>query len=229
MSQLILPTPVFFSPGVPLWDTASSGDGLSGTTLTVSGNGTIGGTLIVTGNGTYSNNLSVSNSINCGSNLAVSNAITAGVVNTLNTITSVVNATGSNIAVATGTATVLNSTSNTFQFSTGATYMVGVPFQASINSPGFQSGATFGTLKLFGCSASAFPIVASGNTPGYTFGTNSNNQTISGNIQFTAIAQSSSNEAIQIAGVAVGGLSNATVNVSIDPNAINRTYVTRIV
>lgn len=232
MAQLSLPTPVFFAPGVPFWDTANSNDALNGTTLTVTGNGTIGGTFIVTGNGTYSNNLSVSNVLNCGSNLTVSNAITAGVVNTLNSVTSLVTTGGVTCNVTAGTATVIVATTPTFSFVTGATYMVNVPFSASLTSPVYvtSNSPPAGNFKLFGCSATAFPIVANGVTPGITFTcVGSNNSSDSGNIRFTAVAQATvSNEAIQIAGVPVGNLSNASLSVQINPTAINRISVTRI-
>jgi hypothetical protein len=242
MSQLLLPNPVYFAPGVPLWDTANSNDALNGTTLTVSGNGVIGGSLVVLSNSivggnitssnnvTVNSNLSVLSTITCGLNLNVSNAITAGTVNTLNTILHTTTKSGDNITINNGVATALNSTIATFPFSTGATYMVSVPFGASLTSANFASPATTGDVKFFGCSATAFPIVASGNTPGLSVRCDSNNQSVFNTIQFVATAQASATEPVVIAGVPVGGLSNVITNLSIMPGGgtINAVNVTRI-
>ena len=243
-----LPSPVYTTPGTAIWDTANSNDALNGSSLTVSGNGVIGGSLGVSGpltvvsNAVIGNsltvlstitcgsNLTVFSTITCGSNLNVSNAITAGQVNTLNTILNTTAVAGSNTTITAATATVLNATSNSFTFSTGATYMVSVPFGASLTSPTFIGAATTGDVKFFGCSSNAFPIVASGNTPGYSYRCDSNNLSIFGNIQFVATAQASATEPIQIAGVPVGGLSNVVANVGImsGGGAISAASCTRI-
>jgi hypothetical protein len=237
-----LPSPVYTTPGTAIWDTANSNDALNGSSLTVSGNGVIGGSFVVLSNSIVGGNITSSNNVNvnsnltvystitCGLNLNASNAITAGAVNTLNTVLNTTAVAGSNTVITAGTASVLNATSNSFNFSTGATYMVSVPFGASLTSPTFVGAATTGDVKFFGCSATAFPIVASGNTPGYSYRCDSNNLSIFGNIQFVATAQASATEPIRIAGVPVGGLSNVTANVGImtGGGALSAASVTRI-
>jgi hypothetical protein len=109
--------------------------------------------------------------------------------------------------------------------------MVSVPFSASITVPVYvtSNSPPSGEVKIYGCSPTAFSNITTGVTPGLTFTcVGSNTASVSGNVRFTAQAQATATEAIQIAGVCVGNLSNATVGVSINPTAINRISVTRI-
>ena len=216
-----------------IWQTETVNDALTGTTLTLTGNALIGGALSTIGNARFGGAIStIGNYVGLGnivgSNITASGTISALTVNTLNTITSATLVSGVNTNVSNGTASVLNATSNTFSFVNGATYMVNVPFGASISAPTFQGGATTGDLKFFGCSATAFPIISNGVSPGFSFRCDSNAQSVFGSIQFVAVAQATATEAVQIAGVPVGGLATATVNCQINTTALSRISITRI-
>jgi hypothetical protein len=223
-----------------IWQTETVNDALTGTTLVLTGDALIGGSLSTIGNARFGGAVStIGNFVGLGnitgSNITASgtmlaNSISAVNVNTLNTVLNTTTVSGNNITISNGTATVLNATSNSFSFVNGATYIVSVPFGASLTTANFAPPATTGDVKFFGCSATAFPIVASGNTPGLSVRCDSNNQSVFNTVQFVATAQATATEPIRIAGVPVGGLSNVVANLSIMPGGgtINAVNVSRI-
>lgn len=157
--------------------------------------------------------------------------ISATTVNALNIQTSVTNDTGTSVTLAAGTAQVLESTTPTFSFVSGSTYLVTIPFGAAYSSPSFQGSNVEGDIKFFGCSPTAFPIVANGVTPGTTytvFNSATSLNSIFGSATFVATAAATATESLSLAAVVVGGLSGVTINASTNPTAISRIAVVRL-
>ena len=158
-------------------------------------------------------------------------SISATTVNALNIQTSVAADTGSNVNLVAGTAQVLEPTTATYSFVSGATYLATIPFSASYVNPTFQGSNVEGDIKFFGCSPTAFPIVANGVTPGTTytvFNSATSLNSIFGSVTFVATAQATATESLQVAAVVVGGLTGVTVNANINPTAISRIAVVRL-
>lgn len=190
--------------------------------ITYSGGGGTGG-LINMATGRFS-------TINNTSSITAGN-ISATTVNSLNIQTGLSNVTGSSVPVVAATASVLLNTSNTFNFVSGADYLIKVPFAAAYVSPTFQGANVEGCLKFFGCSATAFPIIASGVTPGFSFTVSSaanSFNSIFGEVSFVATASATVTEALQLAVVPVGGLTGATVNATINATALSKIAVIRL-
>lgn len=158
-------------------------------------------------------------------------AISATTVNALNIQTSVAGDIGGSVTLASGTAQVLEPTTATYSFVSGATYLVTIPFGASYNTPTFQGSNVEGDIKFFGCSPTAFPIISSGVTPGTTytvFNSATSLNAIFGSVTFVATAQATVTESLQLAAVVVGGLTGVIVNGNINPTAISRIAVVRL-
>lgn len=198
---------------------------LSSITYTAGG-GTGGRINMASGQFSTINNTS---SINAG--VITGGSISASTVNALNLQTDVTNVTGSNVTISAATASPLVSTGTTFSFVSGGVYLVTIPFASSYTNPTFQGSNAEGDIKYFGCSASAFPIVANGVTPGFAytvFNSATSLNSIFGSVTFVAIAAATATEALQIAAVPVGGLTGAVVNAQIQPTSISRIAVVRL-
>lgn len=225
MSQLCLPTPVYFAPGVPLWDTATGSDALTGSSLQVNGNG------VITGSVTAGSISVPAGNITSTGNLTVTGSISATVVNALKNTLGGTTVGGNAVNLVAGTAQVLNTTTDTFSFISGGTYLVSCPFSAVVTSQVYSGSATTGELKFFGCSATAFPLITNGVTPGYSYRVlqaDTGSNSLFGIVQFIATAQATVTEGVRVAGVPVGALASATVTTSIQPSALNKIAVVRI-
>jgi hypothetical protein len=191
-----------------------------------SGGGTGGTINMAAGQFSTINNTS---SITAG--VITASTVSASVVNALNIQTDTTSATGSTVTISPNSAASLISTGTTFRFVSGGTYLITIPFSASYNTPTFQGANQEGDIKFFGCSASAFPIVSSGLTPGFAytvFNSATSLNSIFGTVSFVATAAATATEALQIAAVPVGGLIGVVVNATIQPTSISKIAVVRL-
>jgi hypothetical protein len=173
----------------------------------------------------------INNTSSITADVVTASTISAFLVNRLNLQTSVVNDTGATVTLVAAAAQVLETTTPSFSFVSGGTYLITIPFSASYSSPTFQGANVEGDIKFFGCSATAFPIISSGVTPGITytvFNSATSTNSIFGSVTFVAIAQATATEPLQLAAVVVGGLIGVIVNGNINPTAISRIAVVRL-
>ena len=129
------------------------------------------------------------------------------------------------------TAQLLVNTPSSFAFVSGGVYQIDIPVSFTYDTPTFTGVNTAGTIKIFGYSSSAFPVIATGVTPGLSFtvaSTYTSSNSFFGVLRFTAIASATTTEPLNIAVIAVGGLLSANVVGQINPTTLSQIAVVRI-
>ena len=226
------PEKVWEGQGQPYWLSVNGG--------TINGNVTVKGTFTAT-------NLTATGAVS-GASVSATGAVSGATVSATGAVSgATVSATTVNslnktldlgtsfsptpVSANASTAQLLVTTSSTFSFVSGGVYQIDVPFAATFNTPTFSGANTAGTLKFFGYSSSAFPIITSGVTPGYSFtvaSTYTSTNSFFGIIRFTAVASATVTEALNVAVIAAGGLLTASVTGQINPTSLSQIAVVRI-
>ena len=129
------------------------------------------------------------------------------------------------------TAQLLVNTPSSFAFVSGGVYQIDIPVSFTYDTPTFTGVNTAGTIKIFGYSSSAFPVIATGVTPGFSFtvaSTYTSTNSFFGVLRFTAVASATTTEPLSIAVITVGGLLSANVVGQINPTTLSQIAVVRI-